>query len=291
MQKIILFCLLFLTAALLTAASAEKPRAPFRIGVLDFTSIDVEGHKRFLDDQKQVISIPPSSTLNSEDRQSINAVMQGFVRMIDAWNTGKNMEPVRRVEMAEYHRQVQQQLALYRKTVDGESRPMIIGADYLRAALAQYPDIFGTIDPAPLHAALTKLAAEPDFPRAFPQRIAQLTGATHMIRGTVSDIRRQQMIYRGYGIETKTTVYQLDLLLQMIDLSTGSSVYGGTYTAEIRERQPLSGAIITDNHFQRLLNAAVQQAATAFAEACRSGRIPAPVQAAAPQNETTTSEK
>ena len=288
------FTLFGLTMILMVLSAAGKSPAPgpFKIGVLDFTSADVEGNKRFLDDQKQVLTIPAASTLNSEDRQSIHPVMQGFVRMIDAWGTVKNTDPVRTVEVAEYQRQVMQQRELYQRTVHGESRPMIIGADYLRAELGQYPAIFSTIEPAALTAAMAKLTTAPDFPAAFPQRLTGLTGATHLIRGTVSDLRRQTVIFRGYGIETKTVVYQLDLILQMFDLSRGATVYSGTYTAELRERQPLSGAVITDNHFQRLLTMAVKQGAADFAAACRpgTGKIPLPA-AREPQSTPTQSEK
>ena len=85
------FTLFGLTMILMVLSAAGKSPAPgpFKIGVLDFTSADVEGNKRFLDDQKQVLTIPAASTLNSEDRQSIHPVMQGFVRMIDAWDSSK----------------------------------------------------------------------------------------------------------------------------------------------------------------------------------------------------------
>ena len=99
MIRVTLFGLTMILMVLSAAGKSPAP-GPFKIGVLDFTSADVEGNKRFLDDQKQVLTIPAASTLNSEDRQSIHPVMQGFVRMIDAWGTVKNTDPV---EVHKYH--------------------------------------------------------------------------------------------------------------------------------------------------------------------------------------------
>ena len=59
--------------------------SPFRVCVLDFSSLDILGQKRFLDERNREIRIPAQSTLNDADRKSVNGFMQGIVRMIDAW--------------------------------------------------------------------------------------------------------------------------------------------------------------------------------------------------------------
>ena len=75
-----------------TVTTSEKEKTewkPFKVCVLDFNMIDIEGQKRFLDEKNNPIDVPPQCTLNDADRKSVNSVMQGFVRMIDAWDNTK----------------------------------------------------------------------------------------------------------------------------------------------------------------------------------------------------------
>ena len=59
-----------------TTIVREKVKwSPFRVCVLDFSSLDIEGQKRFLDPNNKPIVIPPQCTLNDADRQSVNGVM------------------------------------------------------------------------------------------------------------------------------------------------------------------------------------------------------------------------
>ena len=70
----------------------EKPAwQKMKVCVMDFTTIDIEGQKRFLGVNNKPIVVPAQNTLNDADHKTINSVMQGFVRMIDAWdNTRTN---------------------------------------------------------------------------------------------------------------------------------------------------------------------------------------------------------
>ena len=72
--------------------------SPFRVCVLDFSSLDILGQKRFLDERNREIRIPAQSTLNDADRKSVNGFMQGIVRMIDAWDNSKTNTENRRTQ-------------------------------------------------------------------------------------------------------------------------------------------------------------------------------------------------
>ena len=246
--------------------------SPFRVCVLDFTSLDIQGQKRFLDQQNNPIVIPPQNTLNAEDRKSINAVMQGFVRMIDAWDNTRTNTANRAAQVEDNSFNRAKALDLYNSVVKGESRPMVIGADYLSAYLGRHNDVFSCLDASQMAAAMARLQQDPDFPRDFMLKLAKMTGATHLIYGTVSDLRTKSNSFKGYGIETKTTNYQLDVIVKMVDLAAQHTVYSNVYTGNYREQQPVSTAQIDHNIFQNLMTAALEQAAEDLYDVCKPGR-------------------
>jgi len=246
--------------------------SPFKVCVLDFTSLDIQGQKRFLDQQNRPIEIPPQCTLNDADRASINSVMQGFVRMIDAWDNTRTNTANRAAQADDNVFDRTKALELYHTVVKGPSRPMVIGADYLSAYLGRHNDVFGCMDASQMAAAMQKLQQAPDFPRDFMLRLARETGATHLIYGTVSDLRTRSNSFKGYGIETKTTNYQLDVIIKMVDLAAQHTVYSNVYTGNYREQRPVSTEQFDNNIFQSLMTSALEQAAEELYDVCKPGR-------------------
>ena len=246
--------------------------SPFRVCVLDFTSLDTEGQKRFLDQQNNQIAIPPQNTLNSEDRKSISSVMQGFVRMIDAWDNSRTNTANRAAQVEDNTFNRTKALELYNSVAKGQSRPIIIGADYLSAYLGRHNDVFSCLDASQMAAAMDKLRQDPEFPRDFMLKLAKMTGATHLIYGTVSDLRKKSNSFKGYGIETSTTNYQLDVVIKMVDLAAQHTVYSNVYTGNYREQRPVSTDQIDHNIFQNLMTAALEQAAEDLYDVCKPGR-------------------
>ena len=176
------------TSTITTTVIKEKTKwQPFRVCVLDFSSTDIQGQKRFLDQQNRPIVIPPQSTLNDADRKSINSVMQGFVRMIDAWDNTRTNTSNRLTQEQDNTFSRAQALELYNTVLRGETRPMVLGAEYLAAYLGRHNDVFGCIDAVRMTDAMNRLQQAPDFPQDFMLRLAKETGATHLIYGTVSD--------------------------------------------------------------------------------------------------------
>ena len=251
----------------------EKTRwSPFKVCVLDFTTIDVEGQKRFLDQNNKPIDIPPQCTLNDEDRKSVHGVMQGFVRMIDAWSNKKTADSNRKAQENDNQFNRSKALEIYNQTTRGSARPVIIGAQYLAAYLNRRNDVFSCLDPSLMGAAMTKLQSAPDFPKDFMLRLARETGATHLIYGTVSDLRTRTNSFKGYGIETKTTNYQLDIIIKMVDLVRQATVYSNVYTGNYREQRPISTVQFDNNIFQNLMTSALEQAAEDLYDKCKPGR-------------------
>ncbi len=250
------------------AAGPQAGQSPFRICILDFSTADIQGQKRFLDGKNKPIAIPASCTLNDADRQSVHAVMQGFVRMIDAWDTARTHDANRAAQQDDNVFSRARALNLYHTVVQGESRPVVLGAEYLAGYLGRHNDVFNCIPAPVMENAMEKLRQTPDFPQNFMLQLARATGATHLIYGTVSDLRSQDQSFQGYGIATLNTVYQLDVLLKVVDLPAQRVVYSNVYTGTCREQQlPNSGR--HDNHiFQTLMNAALEQAAEDLYERC-----------------------
>ena len=246
--------------------------SPFKVCVLDFTTADIEGQKRFLDQSNKPIVIPPQSTLNDADRKSVNSVMQGFVRMIDAWDNTRTNTANRSAQTEDNSFTRAKALELFNTVVHGQSRPVVIGAEYLAAYLGRHNDVFSCTGREEMTSAMDKLRQAPDFPQDFMLRLAKATGATHLVYGTVSDLRTRHNAFKGYGIETKTTVYELDVILKMVDLAAQRTVYSNVYTGSYREQRPVSTAQIDDNIFQSLMKAALEQAAEDFYDVCKPGR-------------------
>ncbi len=246
--------------------------SPFKVCVLDFTSLDIQGQKRFLDEKNKTIVIPPQCTLNDADRKSVNGVMQGFIRLFDAWDNSKTNDENRNVQVEDNVFTREKALALYNGIVKGESRPMVMGAEYLSAFLGRHNDVFSCLDVSLVASSMAKEQASPDFPKNFMRNVARETGATHLIYGTVSDIRTKTNSFEGYGIKTKTTNYQLDVIVKMVDLVKQGTVYSNVYTGNYREQRPLSGTQFDNNIYQNLMTSALEQAAEDLYDKCRPGR-------------------
>ena len=251
----------------------EKPAwKPFKVCVLDFTSIDTAGQIRFLDGKNNPIVIPAQNTLNDADHRTINSIMQGYVRMIDAWDNSWTNTANREAQIDDNVFTRKKAIDLYNTIVKGEPRPMVIGAEYLSAYLGKHNDVFGTMDVSQVAAAMQKLQKQDDFPRDFMLRIAKETGATHLICGTVGDIHSRTRSFSGYGINTNTTTYELDVTVKMIDLAAQHSVYSNVYTGSYREQRPVSNESFDNNIFLSLMKSALEQAAEDLYDVCKEGR-------------------
>ncbi len=238
--------------------TAKKPF--IKVCVLDFQTVDSAGLKML---ETRFPQKPPAemNSLNAEDRKSIHGVMQGFVKMIDAASNANTKNSLR-IEDRDRN------MALYKKALDGTARPAIIGAEYLTAYLGRHSDIFGCLDSMLLNKAMLKISKEADFPKDFLLRLGQETGATHIITATVSDLRSKHNAFKGYGIETKTTVCQLDVIIKLIDLNKQYTVFSNVYTGSYREQRPISVEQFDNNIFQNLMTSALEQAAEELTEIC-----------------------
>jgi curli biogenesis system outer membrane secretion channel CsgG len=269
MKFLALSAMLLLSAAAYSQQAAPTPK--IRVAVLDFTTADTEGQKRFLNHENKKIDIPRESTLNMADHQTMNSIMQGYVRMIDASDNSATNAANRISQIQDNERNYAKTLELYNTVVKGESRPVVLGAEYLTARLAKNNNLFAPVSPQLVAEAMKKLATESDFPKDFMRKLAEESGATHLIYGTVSDLRSRQDSFKGYGVATASTTYQLDLILKVVDLNAQSVCYGNVYTGTYREQQRPNVTSVDHNKFQNLMTSAVEQAAEDLAERAKPG--------------------
>ena len=279
----VLLCILFAA----WAGYAEEPatgKPPYRICVLDFSNIDIVGQKRFLDVQNRPVETPKLESLNSADRLSINRVMQGYVRMIDAMDAARTNEANRKAQQEDNRRDWKKALELYNTVAKGEARPILLGGEYLSAFLGSRNDLFRPVDTASVAAVMEKLARQPGFPSDFQRRLAVESGATLLVYGTVSDLRSREQSFQGYGVATRTTVWQLDLIVKVVDLERQEIVYSNVFSESIGERQRPNVTEIDRDRFRTLLDAVVKQAADELIRVAENGfrtgndalRVPAP---------------
>lgn len=302
MKKIPVLILLLSLCTWLSASESADPASGtsdgkadpplFRICVLNFVQADIVGQRRFLDQNSQPIVIPPQCTMNQADRMSMNGVMQGYVRMIDARDSARTNEANRQRMMDDNQWERTKALDLYRTMVKGQFRPVILGAEQLSALLSRHADIFACTDASLMEAAMEKLQYQQDFPVDFLRKLADMTGATHLLCGTVADLRISSKTFQGYGIETTTTRYELDFSYKLVDLRAQCTVYGGIATGVFTERKRPGIIEQEPSLFQNLLNEALRRAADELYQACKPGKdrkVPSPGETGAPADENKNS--
>ena len=265
------FCaLVFAGAEAAGTREAEKKKAEppaMKIAVLDFTCIDLTGQKLRLV-RNRPVNTDYRGILSSADRQSIDDRMQGFVRMLDARFAGTAAMAGIRRDLRESERDRAEREALAKKILNSKQRPLVIGAEYMTASLGEYPEIFSPANREGIESALKSL----DFGRAqtaedADRRIREFmekSGATHILTGTVADLKTEHKKFSGYGVRTDRVVYSLDVLVKLIDLKTSQIAFSGVFTGEVSQMNTKFAQTINDSLFQDLMKDAVKQAAEAM---------------------------
>lgn len=265
------FCaLVFAGAEAAGTRETEKKKAEppaMKIAVLDFTCIDLTGQKLRLV-RNRPVNTDYRGILSSADRQSIDDRMQGFVRMLDARFAGTAAMAGIQRDLRESERDRAEREALAKKILNSKQRPLVIGAEYMTACLGEYPEIFSLANREGIESALKSL----DFGRAqtaedADRRIREFmekSGATHILTGTVADLKTEHKKFSGYGVRTDRVVYSLDVLVKLINLKTSQIAFSGVFTGEVSQMNTKFAQTINDSLFQDLMKDAVKQAAEAM---------------------------
>ena len=111
-----------------------------------------------------------------------------------------------------------------------------------------------------------------DFGRAqtaddADQRIREFSeksGATHVLIGTVADLKTEHKKFSGYGVKTDRVNYSLDVLVKVIDLKTNQIVFAKIVTGERSLMNTKFAQTVNDSLFQDLMKDALRQTAEAM---------------------------
>ena len=242
----------------------QKESAKPRIAVFPFTTIDIQG-QHFRDFTDRTVPVAPQNSLNDAELGAVDEVMLGYVKLVDAEEERTRRAHDRARLDAENDRNLARQNELADKLLKTPQRAVVIGAAYMEAALGNY-DSVELVDRKDIYKAYRDMSERQAgaLPRTLPEAL-QIEGATHVLYGTVADFRAAGNEYSGYGINTKTFVYELDVMIKIVDLKTNRIAFSGVFTGQSREFY-LDGqkAVLDNGRFETLMKSAVAQAAAAI---------------------------
>jgi len=247
------------------APAAPVPAAPAkpRIAVFNFTTIDIQG-QHFRDFTDRTVAVTPQNSLSEDDLGSIDEIMLGYVKLVDAGEERTRRAHGRGRLDRENDRNLARQWELADKLLKTPQRAVVIGAAWMEAALGNY-DSVELVDRGEIFKAYRDMANRQagEAPRKFPETL-QIHGATHVLYGTVADFRVSSRNFKGYGVETKAVVYELDVVVKVAELATGRIAFAGVFTGQDRELKVEGLRVVDSGQFERLMKSAIAQAARAI---------------------------
>lgn len=251
---------LFCFAVTGTAAEAPAPVKP-RIAVFDFTTIDIQG-RHLGDFTDRTVDVAPQNSLNSAELGTVDEVMLGYVKMIDAREERTRRAHDRARLDAENDRNLARQMELADRILKSPRRSVVIGSAYMEAALGNY-DSVEVVGRGEIEKAFRDMAARQAGALPLPEAVKK-SGATHVLYGTVADFHVESREFSGYGVNTQATVYSLDVVVKIVELASGRVVFAGTFTGNDREFKTEALRIVDSGRFSKLMKSAVAQAAQAI---------------------------
>jgi hypothetical protein len=202
-----------------------------------------------------------NATLTDADRVSANSVMLGLVLLAEAEDTAATNSVNRLSQIQDNEFARAKAIAEYEQKIKEGVRNVVIGADLLCGELGNKPELFAFVDKDRFNKAAAAVLEKDELPENYLAELAGVTGATHAVYGTVSDLRTSVKKFTGYGITTENTLYELDLIIKVLDLNSGRIIYAKTSTGKVKvtNNDNVVCASSSDN-FALALNDAVRQA-------------------------------
>jgi len=248
-------------AAVLLAAFALQGAfaGEISIAVLDFACIDIQGQK-FYEFKDKKLQQGKQDSLSPEDRQLIDDRMLGMVKMLDAQENSdtRRHERLENDKINERDRKRRDELA--DKIMKSPQRTLVIGAEYMCAALGKYPQ-FKVLDSDAQIRALKAIRAGRPSNDSDIGDFGKFSGAQYLLYGIVADFQTRNTEFSGYGVKTKNTIYTLDVLIRVVNVKSGKTVFSRVFSGSDREMTTEELKVVDSARYERLLKRAVSEAA------------------------------
>lgn len=264
------FAALLLAAAVSPAGAAEAPAekeqdGKLKVAVFDFSTIDTVGQKFYRYAEEKIPSMTYNQ-LNANDYGTIDDRMLGMIRLFETRATLLERQEDRARENQLNDRNLALRNALAAKILNSPQRSVVIGSEYMLAALGEYPQTFTPVDRRTLDDSLLaiELGTQAAAMAKAEQKFSRLSGATHVLYAVVSDCQLEENTFKGYGIETKNKTFTLDLLVKLVDLRDNSIAFSGLFTGKVRRLDHAAVTHTDTGLYEKLMKDAVRQAAAAM---------------------------
>lgn len=100
--------------------------------------------------------------------------------------------------------------------------------------------------------------------------LSDIKNADYELESVLTNLRSKENHYisETYGVETRNTNWQLDLIVQIKRISDGVIVFSKTVTSLCTEQKPISEAKIDNDLFHSLMVSAIEEAGELVVEYC-----------------------
>ncbi len=258
MKKLLLMSLLIAFCVLIHAE--DKITKP-KIAVFNFTTIDILGEKLYnFTPQKGDDSI--QNSLTEKDLAVIDIEVLGYIKMIDAKSESERRLHDRYQVDIENARNRKRYETLADSILKSNKRSVIIGAEYMIAALARCKNI-EVVDQDDIMKTFKELELNRagKINEAKMIEFAKKTDANYMLYATVADMQVKTQKFNGYNIQTSNTIYSLDLIVKIVDLKSGNVVFATLVTGVERQMKTEFGENNNSDRYKDLLKSAIDKAA------------------------------
>jgi hypothetical protein len=248
--------------ALIVLSSNVFANGNYVFAVMDFTTPDSESMKYLQHNKARPTSEQPS-LITETDKSYLSSYDLANVVIFQMMERYKNKKREDYINYQDDQR-VRDQKERFRSDTLSSSlgRAVILASDMLAAELSKHPEIGELVDRRTIEESVSEMNFQNSGLVANNAviKLGELTGATHLIFGIVSDYSKKVVTQMSYGTPSKSIKHSLDLTVKIVDIKTNKLTYATTVTSEINELSAGGGSEYDTGLMKKLLKTAVVDA-------------------------------